>query len=357
MLHATRPARAGYILILTCLALLVITGIAGLAIDLGRIYIARSELQAFADSAALSAALQLDGSSAGIVRAGYAAHSAALGPNALRWDMGTKTISEISISFAQGLAKEPNTPDDASWIEAPADPLPVRFVRVTAKVDAPVTFMSAFLVFRGGGEQRSMRVAATGTAGQMLTANLSGLLPLSVIAPAPDSAPDFGFKTAALYTIRYPVSGSLQACPGDREGSYWKGLAADRRGFWGGATIDIGKPLPIPDAVRDDPGHDALIERVGQDADAITSGYTEYLARGAGDGRRIVGAPIVSGPDFAVIGVGAFFLQPESVYKGANATDALCAEYIGPWTQGSFYNGAASNSARDRGGRVVRLAE
>lgn len=46
----TRSKREGYILIVTCLALLVITGIAGLAVDVGRMYIVKGELQSLADS-------------------------------------------------------------------------------------------------------------------------------------------------------------------------------------------------------------------------------------------------------------------------------------------------------------------
>ena len=48
---------------------LTMTGVLGMAFDIGRMYIAKSELQSFADAAALAAALRLDGQSTGITRA------------------------------------------------------------------------------------------------------------------------------------------------------------------------------------------------------------------------------------------------------------------------------------------------
>ncbi len=47
----------------------LLIGLAGLAIDIGRMYVIRAELQSFTDAAALSAALELNGTDAGIARA------------------------------------------------------------------------------------------------------------------------------------------------------------------------------------------------------------------------------------------------------------------------------------------------
>ena len=47
----------------------LLLGLAGLAIDIGRMYVIRAELQAFTDAAALSAALQLNGTDSGLARA------------------------------------------------------------------------------------------------------------------------------------------------------------------------------------------------------------------------------------------------------------------------------------------------
>ena len=47
----------GYILVALTLGMVFLLGMAGLAIDVGRMYITKSEAQSFADSAAFSAAL------------------------------------------------------------------------------------------------------------------------------------------------------------------------------------------------------------------------------------------------------------------------------------------------------------
>lgn len=114
--------------------------VAGLGIDIGRMYLIKSELQAFCDAAALSAALRLDGSDQGIKSAQQAPAELASGPNAMMWDMGTKPITEISTSFAKG----ETTPDVSSWQAEPKAAGDPHFVRVVVTVQAPVIFLRAF---------------------------------------------------------------------------------------------------------------------------------------------------------------------------------------------------------------------
>jgi uncharacterized membrane protein len=113
--------------------------VAGLGIDMGRMYLIKSELQAFADAAALSAALRLDGGEQGIEGARQAPAELAAGPNAMKWDMGTRAITEISISFAKGDAAP-----DPKWQVDPKSASDLRFVRVVASAQAPVVFLRAF---------------------------------------------------------------------------------------------------------------------------------------------------------------------------------------------------------------------
>src|ERR1700751_4926457 len=89
--------------------------VAGLAIDIGRMYLIKSELQAFADAAALTAALRLDGTDQGIKSARQAPGELAEGPNAMKWDMGTQPIREIATSFAKG----DTAPDAKTWQAEP----------------------------------------------------------------------------------------------------------------------------------------------------------------------------------------------------------------------------------------------
>jgi uncharacterized membrane protein len=114
--------------------------VAGLGIDLGRMYLIKSELQAFADAAALSAALRLDGTDQGIEGARQAPAELAAGPNAMRWDMGTRPITEITTSFAKG----ETAPDPITWQTDSKGAGELHFVRVVASAQAPVIFLRAF---------------------------------------------------------------------------------------------------------------------------------------------------------------------------------------------------------------------
>ena len=133
-------SKRGFVLIVTCIALVILMAVAGLGIDLGRMYLIKSELQAFADAAALSAALRLDGTDQGIEGARQAPAELAAGPNAMMWDMGTRPITEIATSFAKG----ETAPDPKTWQADSKGAGELRFVRVVASAQAPVIFLRAF---------------------------------------------------------------------------------------------------------------------------------------------------------------------------------------------------------------------
>jgi uncharacterized membrane protein len=130
----------GFVLIVTAISMTLLLGLAGLGIDIGRMYVIRAELQSFTDAAALTAALELNGTGAGIARARTGAGRLAHGPHAMRWDMGTQSIANIATSFARGSG----TPDQASWQEQPKQAGDYRFVRVIATAPAPVIFLRIF---------------------------------------------------------------------------------------------------------------------------------------------------------------------------------------------------------------------
>ena len=61
---AQHSRERGFALIATAFGLIAILGVAGLSMDLGRMYIAKNELMAYSDAASIAAALQLDGTAA-----------------------------------------------------------------------------------------------------------------------------------------------------------------------------------------------------------------------------------------------------------------------------------------------------
>jgi uncharacterized membrane protein len=116
----------GFVLIVTCIVLAILLALAGLGIDIERMYVIQSELQAFSDAAALNAALQWDGTERGIESARQAVSEFATGPHAMKWDLGSQPITDIKTSF------------DA------------HSVRVTASAPAPLVFLRALPAGKAG---------------------------------------------------------------------------------------------------------------------------------------------------------------------------------------------------------------
>jgi uncharacterized membrane protein len=130
-----RQAESGFVLIVTSIAMTLLLGVAGLAIDIGRMYVIRAELQSFTDAAALSAAIELNGTDSGLALARTGAGRLASGPHAMRWDMGTQPITNIATSFSA---------DNKTWQEQSKPSADCRFVRVVATEPAPVIFLRIF---------------------------------------------------------------------------------------------------------------------------------------------------------------------------------------------------------------------
>src|SRR5882724_7135051 len=84
----------GYVLIALSVGLVFILGMAGLAVDIGRMYITKSEAQSFVDSAAFYAALQLDGTQTGIGRAQTKVTS-----NPKKWQFQNDDFSNVTTEF------------------------------------------------------------------------------------------------------------------------------------------------------------------------------------------------------------------------------------------------------------------
>jgi uncharacterized membrane protein len=133
-IRARRPQR-GFVLIVTAIALTILLALAALGIDIGRMYVIRAELQSFTDAAALTAAIELDGTDLGLANARTGAGRLATGPHAMQWDLGTRPIANISTSFSA---------DNKTWQEQPKQAGDTRFVRVVATESVPVIFLRIF---------------------------------------------------------------------------------------------------------------------------------------------------------------------------------------------------------------------
>jgi len=324
----------------------------GLSVDLGRMYIARNEAQTYADSAAMKAALELDGTFDGLTRA---QRSVAQNPN--RWHMGNSAFAGTVTEFAPAAG--------GPWNDSPASAEGLRFARVRATVDPPLYFIPIV------GQSSKARVNATAVAGQVpKTSFREGLFPFSPMAHSADD-PEFGFKRGRKYTLRWAANPRKGAnvCEGDdaqpvidkatSAGSELGYIddnspSGHREAIEGDYQV---RPLAAGDGVEMTGGlrqdqRASVVNRVRQDSDAASRSYADYRVGGRGNGRRLVVVPVSAWqPSFSVAGFAAFFLLAPDDYA-QNADEPLCAEFVGAYVQGGHHQGAGG-----AGAYAVRLVE
>jgi Flp pilus assembly protein TadG len=354
--------RSGFTLIATALCITSLLGMLGLAVDLGRVYIAKNETQSFADSAALAAAMALNGANF------TAARTAVVGNTKNLWNMGTTSFgaadSAVTTEFARPLSANAFRPDPDTWSAAPPTAAGYMFVRVTGSVAVQLYLLPAV------GTSNAQLVRAASVAGQVpLTSFNSGLLPFSPMqhARAAESNPPFGLVVGSWYTLRYPGAASFATsdlCPGDQGDSAFltaaNRQAPDERGFYQNPQESLAAaevvdgvmkfPVVFPGTIAMSGGAMdaaliALNKRIDFDTDRVSTTYAQYQSnifngKRVGNGFRLVGAPVNAGPVGGggarnIAGFGGFFLSASStnVYYSAGDRIAWCAEYYGVWNK------------------------
>ncbi len=368
-----RTQRRGYTLIAFTLGLPLLLGMVGLAIDLGTMYTAKNEAQSMVDSAALDAALKLNGTQSGVANA-----LSVVASNPKQWQFGTSAFTSVTTTFG--------TSPDGTFVGSamlPDPPTGYTFARVETQVGAPLHFLPWL-----AGTNIST-VGAHAVAGRTEeTSYTEGLFPFSPFShdpaligtngcPVGDEGDPFGFKVGERYTLRWG-SGSIdptkpqdlaKACGGDKCQRLLE-LAADMteaRGY-----IMMNPSREIRDAIVSDAGYyapisvgtslvsfiqgvpagtknvemDALGERVSQDTDSARREYGptttlypgSYLERIAdktwpyGNNRRVLVVPVNGGNlnNYTVTGFARFFLDGnEHDYRTLGGNDPGCAEYLG----------------------------
>jgi len=354
-----RAAERGYTLLATGLALFAVMGMTGLAIDLGRMYIAKNETQAYADASAIAAALELDGTLAGFQRA-----RDAVANTQNRWNFGNNAFSGAQVEFSQNAT--------GPWEASPMSAAGYRFCRVTGSVNVPTSFVRVL----ASGATRP--VAASAVAGQVLRSGTrEGLFPFSPFAHSTDSLSNFGMQPGVRYTLRWAANPRLNnpvtTCPGDRqqamidlanagggeERGYIEETSADviRRSIlydYQSVFREVGDSVVMTGGAKQTQKN-ALIERVLQDTDQTSETFAEYVANGTGNWRRYVAAPINLGMEggYRIVQIAGFFLLTADDYASASGGNRpFCAEYVGPYVKGGVGPGAGSP-----GYYVVRLVE
>jgi hypothetical protein len=346
---------------MTTLSLTFLLGICGLAIDIGRMYIAKNEAQAYVDSAALAAARQLDGTPPGITNAANAAST-----DTGKWRFDTLPFTNVSTGFA--------TSASGPFTTSPVDPTNYKYVQVVATVNVPM-YLIRILV------GPSATVAASAVAGTVsMTTISSGIFPFSPYTRTwtglsfkatpehpewgiaqPDKTDDpFGYQPGYQYTLRWGAPGDRTDCGtdhtktnlsdnGDVRGycCVSNSAAELRQAIVGGKTdlVTIGQNVPMDHGAKNTE-MSAIGMRVAMDSDTTSTTYAQYKANGTGNGARVVVVVVNGGePNYIAMGFASFFLLNSDYYNPLGGNDSACAEYIGAWTEGQTFPGTGSDTS------------
>lgn len=380
-MEGRQNSRRGFVVIALSLSLAFLVGVVGLAVDIGRMYVAKSEAQAFCDAAALSAAVKLDGTASGIT----AAKAAVTGSFQLPWNFGNDTITTPQVDFATAAA--------GPWAATPASPAGYTFARVQTTMAVRLYLLAAAANSPVGG------VAARAVAAQVAVTSFDkGLGPYTVVSTEPASS-NFGLVVGDQYDIQWPQYNGTRAgctpsdptsdftkcfnsspCSGDLTSARSSDLAAvtqnwgaNINGYWGSnqnseiaaEVIDAVQlqPVAIGDTLMLTPGNKnaeagILDQRVNQDLDKRDNGLNAYFNSADHNGRRLIALPIANPTASAtfVVGYASFFLLSNATpskdsnwyAKSTTGNDPYCAVYVGPYVLGSTSSGGSTGGGAFR---------
>ena len=367
----------GFVLVTMAVAAIALIGILGLAVDVGRMFIAKNETQNYCDSAALAAALALDGTTTGITSA-----KAAVTSSANAWNLNTTSVSNPTVTFATSLA--------GPWDANPNPATGYNYARVSATVPLQLYFIPVVVA------QTTTNVASAATAAQVpLTSIPRGLAPYTAVSTN-TTGPNFGLVVGDSYDIHWPQFNSHRsgctpgtpdncfntpACSGDTAASKAAVVAnwgASNSGFWGSNSnsvitqevldliqmqgVAVGTNI-APMLTNGTKQSEAKIldQRVSEDVNTTDNAVAAYLAS-AHNGQRLLAVPVVDPTDpstTSVIGYGAFLLLANgpgtsTYYKSnTNGNSPYCALYAGTYVIGGTGPGTGGSS----GGSRVKLVQ
>jgi Flp pilus assembly protein TadG len=367
----------GFVLVTMAVAAIALMGVLGLAVDLGHMFISKNETQAFCDSAALAAALALNGTTGGITNA-----NAAVANSTNAWNFGTASVPTPTVTFANALT--------GPWQSNPSPAAGYTFVKVSATVPMKLYFIPVLVA------QTVANVNSVAVAAQVdLTTIPIGLAPYTAVS-TDTTGPNFGLVIGSSYDIHWPQFNSHRngcdpttpdacfnspPCTGDTAASKTAVVSdwgSSNSGFWGSNSnsviaqevLDLIQIQQLAVGTNIDPiltngtkqsEASVLDQRVSEDVDTTDNNVADYLAA-THNGQRLLAVPIVDPTDpntTSVIGYGVFLLLANgpgtsNYYKSStNGNDPYCAIYAGTYNVGSPDPGAGGAS----GGSRVKLVQ
>jgi len=376
--------KKGYVMVTMAAAAFALMGAVGLAIDVGRLFSIKSETQAYADAAALAAALKLDGTAVGIANA-----QAAVNKPGNTWNFNTTAMPAPTVEFAQTAA--------GPWSANPGAPAGYVYARVTATVQAPLAFMP--VAMSKATRKYKQAVISRAVAAQIsITSFGKGVEPYTAVS-VNTTGPNFGLTVGQEYDMQWPqFNGTRQGCnngtpekcfnappcAGDLANksvlqAVSQNWGSNNNGYWGFssnsdiklAILDGKQTQPISVGMNIAPiltnGNkaaqaDILDQRNNEDAYQTDNVVANYLASSTHNGRRLMLVPIVDPTAVGtstILGFGQFMLYtngvPSNYYKhNSNGNDPYCAVYVGPFVLNADNPGGATGGT---GAYQVTLVE
>ena len=371
----------GFVLITMGMTVIALVGVLGIAVDVGRMFIAKNETQAFCDAAALAAALALDGTTVGIT-----AGQTALANSTNSWNLDTTAVASPTLVYATSLA--------GPWIASPNPATGYIYARVSTTVPLKLYLMPILV------PKTTQDVIATATAGQIaITSFPEGLSPYTAVSTN-TTGPNFGLTVGTEYDIQWPqyngggncdptdqskiknCFGGSGVCAGDSFASMQAVVynwGSSNSGYWGATSnsvieqeivnlnaqttpVAVGDNLfPVLTNGQKQSQSGYLDERVNQDVELTSNTVGTPTTSGTylgltHNGRRLLPVPIVDPTDpthTTVLGFGQFLLYSTGANsdwykKKTNGNDAFCAVYAGPYQIGSISPGGGGNTGATR---------
>jgi Flp pilus assembly protein TadG len=170
----------GGILAFSVVLLLFVLGTGGLILDFGRVWNSQSELQAFADHAALTAAGELDGTPDAITRSNAALAQLISDRQAYANQDVTLDASDLKVTFLRGLPAADTDNNFGPFVTA--DPALAQYVRVVVNPHTVSTIFANALLAVSGNAQIDLNVQAAAVAGY--TQFVCDITPLMFCPPA-----------------------------------------------------------------------------------------------------------------------------------------------------------------------------
>lgn len=327
-----RSKRRGYMLVMFMMSLMMLLGVCGLAIDIGRMYLAKSEAQNFTDVAALNAIASL-----ATAPTSFTAAAAAAAQTNVKWEFGSTSFANVATTFGTSATDSNFTATPPCCGHLASD---YKYVSVKTTLTLPMYLIRVIT------RNPYATVAASTIGGEQLITSMTGgefpFSPYSRKNASPEDVNDpFGFKVGNSYTLRWEPSGDRTSCGTDQgnvgsNGSFrgycctgGQSVPSLRAVLAGGGTV----PMSTGDSfgqyeVNGQKNTITITDWINADTDSTSSDYETYLSNGIGNGKRLVIVP-VNNNEATVAGFAAFFLYPANQYSGKN----YCAEYVGAMVQ------------------------